>query len=153
MAMKLLKSIFVSIVLLEAAAVCAAGTHQSHVHAFANTAVGHTGHSEHNDHGDHGAGHGWGHHGHGWGGFYFSGWVPWYSPWYYGYGYPSGYYVESAAPLEYVEMNPPAPVADTPAASETAPGVWYYCKNPEGYYPYVKNCTDGWQEVPAQPPQ
>lgn len=24
---------------------------------------------------------------------------------------------------------------------------WYYCKNPSGYYPYVKQCPSGWMKV------
>jgi hypothetical protein len=28
-------------------------------------------------------------------------------------------------------------------------GYWYYCQNPAGYYPYVTQCTVGWQAVPA----
>jgi len=31
-------------------------------------------------------------------------------------------------------------------------GTWYHCSNPEGYYPYVKECRGGWEQVPAQPP-
>jgi hypothetical protein len=31
------------------------------------------------------------------------------------------------------------------------PGVWYHCNRPEGYYPYVKQCRGGWEQVPAQP--
>jgi hypothetical protein len=30
-------------------------------------------------------------------------------------------------------------------------GSWYHCSNPEGYYPYVKSCKDGWEQVPANP--
>ncbi|HVV64061.1 MAG TPA: hypothetical protein VHC42_01230, partial [Rhizomicrobium sp.] len=30
-------------------------------------------------------------------------------------------------------------------------GVWYHCNKPEGYYPYVKNCSGGWEQVPATP--
>lgn len=30
-------------------------------------------------------------------------------------------------------------------------GTWYHCSNPEGYYPYVKSCRNGWEQVPAQP--
>ena len=29
--------------------------------------------------------------------------------------------------------------------------VWYYCPNPQGYYPYVAQCYSGWQAVPATP--
>jgi hypothetical protein len=31
------------------------------------------------------------------------------------------------------------------------PSVWYHCNRPEGYYPYVKECRGGWEQVPAQP--
>jgi hypothetical protein len=27
---------------------------------------------------------------------------------------------------------------------------WYFCRNPEGYYPYVQECTSGWEEQPVQ---
>lgn len=88
---------------------------------------------------------------------------PYYSASYYGspyYGYPAyaygyggpGYYGPSttvittpAAPPVYVEQG---------SASVTGPasdGNWYYCHNPDGYYPYVKQCADGWQKVPSQP--
>ncbi|MBV8977314.1 MAG: hypothetical protein JOZ13_08030 [Alphaproteobacteria bacterium] len=30
-------------------------------------------------------------------------------------------------------------------------GTWYHCANPEGYYPYIKSCRGGWEQVPAQP--
>ena len=32
-----------------------------------------------------------------------------------------------------------------PYASQT----WYYCSDPAGYYPYVTQCSTGWQAVPA----
>jgi hypothetical protein len=28
---------------------------------------------------------------------------------------------------------------------------WYYCEDPEGYYPYVKTCNGEWKAVPIQP--
>lgn len=30
-------------------------------------------------------------------------------------------------------------------------GMWHHCSNPEGYYPYIKDCKSGWEEVPATP--
>jgi len=30
-------------------------------------------------------------------------------------------------------------------------GTWYHCSSPDGYYPYVKSCRNGWEAVPAQP--
>jgi hypothetical protein len=40
------------------------------------------------------------------------------------------------------------PVVTAQAAPPTAP-VWYYCSNPQGYYPYVPECSLPWQPVPA----
>ncbi len=83
------------------------------------------------------------HHGYGFYGFW-----PWYFPWTYGYAMPyygTSFYLD--APVTYVEM---APVAE--AGTVQPANSWYYCKNPEGYFPYVKTCPSGWQTVPAQPP-
>ncbi len=29
---------------------------------------------------------------------------------------------------------------------------WYYCQLPQGYYPYVQRCPQGWKRVAPQPP-
>lgn len=42
---------------------------------------------------------------------------------------------------EYVYEEPTADYGD----------YWYYCRDPEGYYPYVKRCYGSWEPVPAQP--
>jgi hypothetical protein len=34
--------------------------------------------------------------------------------------------------------------------SEAQGNVWYYCDDPQGYYPDVQECGDPWQPVPAQ---
>jgi hypothetical protein len=65
-----------------------------------------------------------------------------YSPYYYS---PAPVVVAPAAPPVYVEQQ-----GQTPQAQES--GNWYYCSNPAGYYPYVRQCPEGWQQVPAQPP-
>jgi hypothetical protein len=75
---------------------------------------------------------------------------PFYGP-YYGPGYGYGYY---PPPVVYQ----PAPVYAAPAVQPTyapaaQPASWYYCDNPRGYYPYVNNCSAGWRQVPAAPPQ
>ena len=31
------------------------------------------------------------------------------------------------------------------------PYYWYYCEDPQGYYPYVKACNGPWQPVPPTP--
>jgi hypothetical protein len=77
--------------------------------------------------------------------------VPVYSPWYY---YPAPYYyyppapayVQPPAPTQYVERGDVAPEAGP------APATWYFCRESNAYYPYVKQCPGGWQHVPAQPP-
>jgi hypothetical protein len=47
----------------------------------------------------------------------------------------------------------PSGVAEVPPAySEPAPhqpDYWYYCQDPQGYYPYVKSCPGGW--IPVVP--
>ncbi len=30
-------------------------------------------------------------------------------------------------------------------------GYWYHCSSPEGYYPYVQSCRNGWTPVPPHP--
>lgn len=73
-------------------------------------------------------------------------WPP--EPYYYPpYDYPpvSQVYVEQ--PPVYVQRN------DTAANTPPAANYWYYCPNPQGYYPYVQNCPAGWMQVVPQAPQ
>lgn len=93
-------------------------------------------------------------HGHARVGIYFGG--PVFSPWYYPGPYYGPYYgpsyntttiVTQPAPV-YIEQAPgPAPATAPTSASNS----WYYCNNPDGYYPYVKECPSGWQKVAPQP--
>jgi len=53
----------------------------------------------------------------------------WYPAYAYSYPYP-------------VYAAPPAPTYPAPP-----PSYWYYCRNPEGYYPYVPQCPGGWMTV------
>ncbi|MBS4097978.1 MAG: hypothetical protein KGZ83_14195 [Sulfuricella sp.] len=54
-------------------------------------------------------------------------------------------------------IQAPAPAPVPPAVQAPAPApesYWYYCTDPQGYYPYVKSCPLGWQKVaPAVPQQ
>lgn len=64
---------------------------------------------------------------------------------------PYAYYppvaVPPVSPPVYVERDEePAPRAEPPAQ------WWYWCPNPQGYYPYVKECTVAWQRVTPQAP-
>ena len=62
--------------------------------------------------------------------------------------YPYYYY---AAPPVVIQQQPPVYVQAVPQPSN----YWYYCQNPQGYYPYVKECPGGWMKVvpEATPPQ
>jgi hypothetical protein len=113
---------------------------------LASTAV--PGYAQHGG-GWHGGGGGW--HGGGWGwrgGWWGPGWgYPYYGyPYPYTYPYPYGYPANSppvmgeSSPQTYIQQEAPAQQ------------YWYYCQNPQGYYPYVRECPGGWQQVAPQPP-
>jgi len=68
--------------------------------------------------------------------FYYPG--PYYSPYY----YPPVIVAPYAPPI-YIERVPAAGVPISPQ------GYWYYCEESKTYYPYVKECTAGWQTQPA----
>jgi len=79
-------------------------------------------------------------------GFNF-GFPGWYAPYYYypppAYYYPPApVYVQPPAPTQYVEQSDTVP---------QGPGTWYFCRESNTYYPYVKQCPGGWTRVPAQP--
>src|SRR5450830_893346 len=85
---------------------------------------------------------------------------PYYGSPYYGSPYPCPYsyyppvVVTPAQPPVYIEQQnaQPTPQQVTPAAAESY--YWYHCDKPEGYYPYIKDCPDGWQKItPTPPPQ
>lgn len=60
------------------------------------------------------------------------------------------WYFYPAAVYPYPDPYQPPIVMVAP--SEEAPQYWYYCSDPAGYYPYVAQCSTGWQRVPANPP-
>jgi hypothetical protein len=71
---------------------------------------------------------------------------------------PGGYVVAEPPP----DLSPSAQVppsasypsqpAVAPPAAQPAPGSWFYCESAGGYYPYVRECREGWRTVPASPP-
>ena len=96
--------------------------------------------------------HGGGWHGEGWHGgvgvWVGPGWWPgwWgypdypYYPYYPYYTYP--YYLAPPAvapPQSYEYIQP------------EEPSYWYFCQDPNGYYPYVKRCPKGWLKVVPSP--
>ncbi|HVW63835.1 MAG TPA: hypothetical protein VHB01_02385 [Nitrosospira sp.] len=110
-------------------------------------------------HGGHGGDRHHGHHvghrdyygGYGWG------WGPGFSPYGFGaFGYFPPYYppfqaypriaVQPAAPPVYIEQQNSAAAPATSAQS--AASYWHYCRAEGGYYPDVKECPDGWMQIP-----
>ena len=73
------------------------------------------------------------------------------SPYYYPYSYYPPVIVTPAQPPVYIEQQQNT----QQAAPETSDDYyWYHCDKPEGYYPYIKQCPNGWQRVsPTPPPQ
>ena len=101
-----------------------------------------SGHSSGGHNGGHGGGHG---HGRTSVGVFIG--PAWYPPYYY-YPYPPyyPYYYPPVvtAPPTYIEQASPQALS---------PGYWYYCGGTNAYYPYVKECPAGWQQVAPTPAQ
>lgn len=101
-----------------------------------------------------------GHHGGSRFGFYFG--SPFYGPSFYGpsyyrysspyYGYPDPYFYAPQTVITVPSTPPTYIQQNQPATSQNPSGYWYYCDNPEGYYPYVKECLNSWQPVEPTPP-
>ena len=80
------------------------------------------------------------------------GWGPWwgwpYYPYYPYYPYDPYYY----SPSPVIIQQEPETYIQKPQQREE-PTYWYFCKDPKGYYPYVKRCPNGWLKVvpPSEP--
>lgn len=66
-------------------------------------------------------------------------WDPFWYPYYPAYRYysPPATVVVPQEPQEYIQ----------PESQQGEAAFWYYCRNPEGYYPYVERCPSGWMRV------
>jgi hypothetical protein len=78
-----------------------------------------------------------------------------YDPYYWGWpyaGWPYGY--SAGWPYLGWPYYPPG-VTQSPSAYRKSgpqqPYYWYYCQDPQGYYPYIKNCPGGWMMVVPKP--
>src|SRR5208282_2127795 len=65
--------------------------------------------------------------------------------WYF-YPVPTYPYPTYVPPAIVLQQAPPVPTGLPPAQ------FWYYCDNPQGYYPYVASCNGPWRPVPVTPP-
>ena len=66
-------------------------------------------------------------------------WGPSY-PFPYSYPYPPQPVIIQQEPVQYLQ---PAPQPEQQ--------YWYYCTDPQGYYPYLKTCPKGWLKVVPTP--
>jgi hypothetical protein len=73
------------------------------------------------------------------------GWGPWWDYPYYSYPYYPYY------PAPPVINQQQQPVYVEPAPQQEEQSYWYYCPNPQGYYPYVQKCPKGWLKVIPSP--
>ena len=64
------------------------------------------------------------------------------------------HFLFSRRPFFYPQRRAISVAPAPPTAYVQQPRYWYYCRDPEGYYPYVNECPSGWmQVVPQSPPQ
>ncbi|MDD5284746.1 MAG: hypothetical protein PHD54_02710 [Desulfuromonadaceae bacterium] len=88
------------------------------------------------------AGYAYGPHGHFRGGIWIGPlWQPWWVPYPY-YSSPT-MIIERPGTDYYMQPLP---------EQHEEPAYWYYCRKPDGYYPYVRQCPDGWMKVVPTPP-
>lgn len=71
-------------------------------------------------------------------------------PPYYAYSYPPAIAMQSSPPV-YIERGDQQDEKQDQLQLQQPPGHYYYCTDPQGYYPYVRACPRGWEQVPAQP--
>lgn len=73
--------------------------------------------------------------------------APFLAPFYY---YPPPYYYY---PAPIMAPGEPTYIEQYPGQSAPDPSsYWYFCASSNAYYPYVRDCPEGWQPVAPQPP-
>lgn len=87
-----------------------------------------------------------GHHGHVGVGLMIN---PFWGPWY----YPPAYYYPPYAPIVVEQPAPPIYIEQPVPAETSQPqaGYWHFCESAKGYYPYVRECPEGWLKVSPRP--
>lgn len=74
----------------------------------------------------------------------------WWPGWGWPYYYPS--YYPNYLPEQTIVIQQQPELYDQPAPQAEQPTYWYFCREPQGYYPYVKQCPGGWMKVVPTPP-
>ena len=64
------------------------------------------------------------------------------------YSPPPAYY---NSPFFAASPQPPVYIEQGAATEAPVAGSWYYCAGSQAYYPYVKECPEGWQPVAPVP--
>ncbi|NVI08243.1 hypothetical protein FSB64_31750 [Paraburkholderia sp. JPY454] len=65
---------------------------------------------------------------------------------------PAPMFYAAPSPVVVQSIQPSPTTAYVEKAQESpAVGSWWYCPATKKYYPYVKECSSGWVEVPAKP--
>lgn len=78
---------------------------------------------------------------------YYSGGL-WLDPgWGFWWGGPAWpyYYPHYSTPPVVIQQSPTEYIQRDQETEE--PDYWYYCRSPEGYYPYIQRCPNGWLKV------
>ncbi len=69
---------------------------------------------------------------------------PFFYPYYYNYpAYPYYY----SPPTVVVPQEPQEYISPDTQQEQEGGQYWYYCRKPQGYYPYVERCPGGWLKV------
>lgn len=80
----------------------------------------------------------------------------WFAPGYYPYPYgrPRYYYPPYYYPPGVVGVPAESPdyIERESGPAPRASAYWYYCTDPQGYYPEVKQCPGGWHAIPPRQP-
>ena len=87
-----------------------------------------------------------------WGNYYGPGF---YSPYSYrAYDYTDPFFrpYYTYPPIVTAPSRPPIYIQQQePKRAQPKTNYWYYCQNPQGYYPHIKECPGGWTQVAPQP--
>lgn len=98
----------------------------------------------------------WGGYGYANPGFWGNNYDPgFYSPYgYRAYGYADPFFRPYYAypPAAVAPSRPPVYIQQPePKLAQPKTNYWYYCQNPQGYNPHIKECPGGWTQVAPQP--